>query len=196
MAEIVFKNHRHGCLVCGEELEYHSEPSAMICHMCGITSQSLVACRNGHFICDECHSGSANNIIERYCIRSESLDPVKMANHLMDSSKVTMHGPEHHFLVTAVLLSAYYNLLNQPELKRDKIIQARFRCEKVPGGFCGSHGTCGAGVASGIFISLITDATPLSLKEWQLSNLRESLKSPGSRTHFHQSFCCHGVDQR
>ena len=47
---------------------------------------------------------------------------------------------------------------------------ARRRAEKILGGFCGAHGICGAAVGTGIFISLITDATPLSEKEWKLSN--------------------------
>jgi len=47
---------------------------------------------------------------------------------------------------------------------------ARRRAEKILGGVCGSHGICGAAVGTGIFISLITDATPLSEKEWKLSN--------------------------
>ncbi|VUT25840.1 MAG: hypothetical protein MOIL_01256 [Candidatus Methanolliviera sp. GoM_oil] len=43
--------------------------------------------------------------------------------------------------------------------------------QKNLGGFCGYHGDCGAAVGTGIFISLITDATPLSKHEWKLSNL-------------------------
>ena len=39
------------------------------------------------------------------------------------------------------------------------------------GGFCGYYGSCGAAVGTGIFISLITEATPLSRQEWKLSNM-------------------------
>jgi hypothetical protein len=45
------------------------------------------------------------------------------------------------------------------------------RAEKVLGGFCGFYGDCGAAVGTGIFISVLTDATPLSRNEWKLSNL-------------------------
>lgn len=39
------------------------------------------------------------------------------------------------------------------------------------GGFCGFYGDCGAAVGTGIFVSLLTGATPLSKKEWRLANL-------------------------
>ena len=83
-----------------------------------------------------------------------------------------MHGPEHHFLVPAVLLAAFYNKA-QPGLqaeKKAKIQEARKRAENVKGGFCGFYGACGAAVGTGIFISLVTGATPLSKTEWRLSN--------------------------
>ena len=88
----------------------------------------------------------------------------------MKNPKIKMHGPEHHFLVPAVLLSACYNKKKDYRKKENKIKEARRRAETIFGGVCGSHGICGAAVGTGIFISLITDATPLSEKEWKLSN--------------------------
>jgi hypothetical protein len=93
-----------------------------------------------------------------------------MATEIMHSEKIHMHGPEHHFLVPAVLLSVYCNQSGDPS-KKDKIAIARRRADKVPGGFCGSHGNCGAAVGTGIFISIIQGATSLSMGEWRLSNL-------------------------
>ena len=75
-----------------------------------------------------------------------------------------MHGPEHHFLIPAVLLSAFYNVSGEPGEKEKKIKQARKRAENVLGGFCGFYGDCGAAVGTGIFVSVITGATPLSQK--------------------------------
>jgi hypothetical protein len=94
-----------------------------------------------------------------------------MAIILMRHPQLKMHGPEHHFLVPAVLLAAYYNITGEAESKKAKIELARQRSAKIPGGFCGSHGNCGAGVGTGIFLSIITETTPLSGKTWQLSNM-------------------------
>ena len=82
-----------------------------------------------------------------------------------------MHGPEHHFLVPAVLLASYYNIRKDYSEKGLKIKEARERASNILGGFCGSHGDCGAAVGTGIFVSLITNSTPLSIEEWKLSNL-------------------------
>ncbi len=92
-----------------------------------------------------------------------------MAIKLMNSPKIKMHGPEHHFLVPAVLLAAYYNLDAvehiSPEDKAEIINKARQRAEIVPGGFCGFYGSCGAAIGTGIFINLLTKATPIYIKK-------------------------------
>jgi len=62
-----------------------------------------------------------------------------------------MPAPEHHFLVPAVLLAAYYNIKGDPEQKKRKIKAARERSSNILVGFCGFHGDCGPAVGTGIF---------------------------------------------
>lgn len=159
------------CLVCGAELRYVNDYHPMKCDFCGKTFDSNVACSNGHFICDACHSMPAGDLIARFCIASSSKNPIEQAVILMRDDRVKMHGPEHHFLVPAVLLSAYYNVTGEAEKKEEKIGIAQKRAANVLGGFCGLYGDCGAAVGVGIFISVLTGATPLSTKDWRLSNL-------------------------
>ncbi len=64
-----------------------------------------------------------------------------------------MHGPEHHFLVPAVLLASYYDKPAFSEERASKIKEARRRAKAVLGGFCDSHGNCGAAVGVGIYPS-------------------------------------------
>jgi hypothetical protein len=56
------------------------------------------------------------------------------------------------------------------------------RGQSVPGGACGFWGACGAGISTGMFISIISKATPLTGKPWGLSNRMTSkaLDSIGS----------------
>ena len=164
-------SYKTDCLICGEELKYLDEYVKMTCSFCGKEFESNVSCIKDHYVCDGCHSLPANEIIKKICIDSTLTDPVELAVSIMKSPKVAMHGPEHHLLVPAVLLTVYYNLKNQPELKAEKIEQAEKRAANVLGGFCGFCGDCGAAVGTGIFISLITGANPLSKDEWKLSNL-------------------------
>ena len=159
-----------GCLLCGSELRYSEETAHCVCSICGSESLSTATCVQGHFVCDACHQTSGNEVIEKACLASTCTDPVALATILMRSPAVAMHGPEHHFLVPASLLSAYYDALGRPEEKPQALREARRRGEKVPGGFCGTHGNCGAAVGSGIFWSVVTGARPLSTTHWAECN--------------------------
>jgi hypothetical protein len=164
-------NHRKGCIICGKDLIYKDEVEDLLCVYCHKVIQANVTCTEGHYICDQCHSASANAIIETYCINSNEINPLELAVDLMNHPSVKMHGPEHHFLVPAVLLATFYNRKGNPEKKKKKIVEARRRAEKVLGGFCGTHGTCGSAMGTGIFLSLITNTTPLSKESWKESNM-------------------------
>lgn len=167
--ELVVEN--SGCFECGEELVYQQEDSLKKCMICAKEFRSNVACPNNHFVCDSCHSLSAAGLVEAYCIGTESRNPVKILNQLMKNKAVKMHGPEHHFIVPAALLAAYYNTINKPEEKARALKIAIDRGSKIPGGFCGTHGSCGAGMGTGIYVSIVTGSTPLAREEWKLSNL-------------------------
>jgi hypothetical protein len=163
--------HQSGCLLCGAELEYLAEHRSLSCHFCGTTATGNAHCVNGHYICDNCHRDSAGDVIESACISSTTRDPAALALNLMAHPSMNMHGPEHHFLVPAALLAAYAEVQGLSKAEKESLIhKARQRSEDVKGGFCGLHGACGAGIGTGIFVSLISGATPLSGHERGLSN--------------------------
>jgi len=163
--------HKTGCLICGSDLIYHREARQAVCRYCGRTEPGYCECAQGHYICDTCHSLSALEIITLHCNESKTENPLKSALMLMNHPSVKMHGPEHHFLVPAVMLSSYCNIKGMSDRKGEYISKARTRAEKVPGGFCGYNGACGAAIGAGIFVSVISGATPLAIEEWKLSNL-------------------------
>jgi len=168
-----------GCLICGNALLYSACPTTETCFYCGTTKETNTLCESGHFICDACHNGTANDLIERYCCTTGSTSPLLLASKLMGNPLLKMHGPEHHFLVPAVLLAAFHNLTGAERyIATERIQEARKRAEQVKGGFCGFHGACGAAIGTGIFMSLITGATPLSDTERKQSNMitAESLR--------------------
>ncbi len=162
--------HARGCLVCGAALEYAAVAAAVRCEYCGTTGESPVRCRDGHFVCDACHAAPARDVIERTCAASDSTDPVALATQLMRHPSVKLHGPEHHFLVPAVLVTAWCNARGDAPARPRLVAEARRRSDAVAGGFCGFQGACGAGVGVGIFVSLATGATPLARESWGLAN--------------------------
>lgn len=161
--------YQKGCLLCGEDLVYLAQARLLTCVYCGKSFESNACCAQGHYVCDACHSLDANGLIEQYCLQTALTDPLEIAVNLMRHPSVAMHGPEHHFLVPAVLLTAYENQYPGGNLAV-KLKQARKRAEGVPGGSCGFCGNCGAAVGTGIFVSLLTGATPLAVEGWSLSN--------------------------
>jgi hypothetical protein len=160
-----------GCLICGADIEYLPEPEEMECVYCRERQLSSSRCRNGHFVCDRCNRMGAEDLIESTVIRSTSDNPFAIAESLLESPAVKLHGPEHHFLVPAALIAALYNHTGEQEKKERGIKSARRRAEMIKGGSCGFLGDCGAAVGTGIFVSVVTGATPLSREEWRLANL-------------------------
>jgi hypothetical protein len=61
--------------------------------------------------------------------------------------------------------------------------------KQIPGGVCGFWGACGAGISTGIFVSLVTGASPLATEAWGLSNLMTS-KALGAIGEIGGPRCC------
>ena len=156
------------CLICKASLEYLEEDILMECEVCHKKEYSKTRCVNGHYVCSECHTKGMDSIIG-VCLQTSSKNPIEIMEKLMSMEFCHMHGPEHHVMVGAALITAYKNAGGNVEL--DKALSEMYRRGKeVPGGACGFWGACGAGISSGIFMSIITKATPLATEAWGLSN--------------------------
>lgn len=156
------------CLICKAPLEYLEHNVMMECALCHKKEKSRTRCVNGHYVCNECHTEGIDRIIE-VCLNEDSLDPIGIMEKLMNLDFCHMHGPEHHVMVGSALLTAYKNAGGDIDLK-EALIEMQSRGREVPGGVCGFWGACGAGISSGMFISIITKSTPLTDEPWGLSN--------------------------
>ncbi len=167
------ENNHNGCMLCNKELVYYAEAQRMNCAVCGAVHKTNAICADGHYICDECHAKPAIIQITAYSLNTDSKNAITIAKGMMKNQQIHMHGPEHHFLVPAALLTAYANAGGKINL-HNAIRVARQRSANVPGAVCGLWGTCGAAIGAGIFTSIITEATAFSGKEWSLSNAATS----------------------
>lgn len=107
------------------------------------------------------------------CMEESSRNPIEILENLMSQPECPMHGPTHHVLVGASLLTAYNNCLpDSAKLNLEEALaEMRERGEQVPGGACGYMGACGASISTGIFLSIVTRNTPFSTDTWRLCNL-------------------------
>lgn len=156
------------CLICNAPLEYLEKDTAMECVVCHKTERSKTRCVNGHYVCNECHTKGMDSIIS-LCLEETSKNPVEIIDRLMAQQFCHMHGPEHHVMVGAALLTAYQNAGGDISLS-DALIEMMSRGKSVPGGACGFWGACGAGISAGMFISIISKSTPLAKEPFALSH--------------------------
>ena len=158
---------KEDCGVCGTPLIYGTEPVAMECAYCRQEERTLIYCPNTHFICDSCHKHDALEITRQILHASVSDNPLELFEQIVAHPSVSMHGPEHHGMVAAIIVAAARNSGCPLPLKA--VDAALARGEKVPGGWCGFYGACGAAIGLGIAISVLTRATPLTGKERSLA---------------------------
>jgi hypothetical protein len=159
---------KDNCGVCGKPLIYGTEEVKRKCAFCGKESGTLICCPEGHYVCDACHSRGALDVL-RDVLKSTTLtDPAAILEKVMSHPSVPMHGPEHHAMVPAIIVTAVKNTgYPVPEGAVEKALE---RGSKVPGGWCGFYGACGAAIGVGTAVSVLTGATPLTGKTRSLAN--------------------------
>lgn len=156
------------CLICSAPLEYLQKDERMECVLCHKTENSKTRCVNGHYVCNECHTNGMGSIIG-LCLGETSGNPAEIIEKLMAQPFCHMHGPEHHVMVGAALLTAYKNAGGDIDLP-DALMEMMNRGKAVPGGACGFWGACGAGISAGMFVSIISKSTPLAVEPFALSH--------------------------
>lgn len=156
------------CLICKAPLEYLVKDEMMECAICHKKERNKTRCIEGHYVSSECHTEGMDSILG-LCLSETSTDPIEIIGKMMDLPFCHMHGPEHHVMVGAALMTAYQNAGGSIDL--EAALQEMYsRGKAVPGGACGFWGACGAGISAGQFVAIATQSTPLAKEPWGLSN--------------------------
>jgi hypothetical protein len=166
------------CLICKAPLIYLETDEIMECSVCHKKEPSKTRCVNGHYVCNECHMAGLDSVLG-VCLGSYSKSPIEILQKMMALPFCHMHGPEHHVMVGAALLTAYKNAGGALELE-PALREMMSRGRSVPGGACGFWGACGAGISSGMFISIVSKSTPLSVEPFALSHQMTASPFPQS----------------
>jgi MoaA/NifB/PqqE/SkfB family radical SAM enzyme/SAM-dependent methyltransferase len=179
--------HDSGCLVCGAPLIYREEESLVSCHYCQAALPANAVCEQGHFVCDACHTSDCLAVIEHICQTTAETDLIALMDEIRQHPAIPRHGPEHHVLVPALILTAYRNLggVVTPETFRTAISRSR----SVSGGACGFWGMCGAAAGVGIAFSLLLKATPM--KPVERRQVQEAVQAVlGELSSLEAARCC------
>ena len=95
------------------------------------------------------------------CLQETSTNPIDIFSKIAKQDFVRMHGPEHHVLDGAALLTAFYNGGGKIELETS-LNELMKRGLQMPGATCGMWGVCGAVSSMGATLSIIDGTGPLS----------------------------------
>ena len=124
--------HTEECLICKAPLEYLVQDEVMECAICHKKEPSKTRCINSHYVCNDCHTQGMDSIFG-LCLAETSTDPAAILRRMMDLPFCHMHGPEHHVMVGAALLTAYKNAGGQLDLE-SALREMYSRGKAVPGG--------------------------------------------------------------
>jgi hypothetical protein len=117
----------------------------------------------------------ALDTITHICEQSKHKEAIAIAYELMMDKWVKMHGPEHPYLVAAVLLTAYknrgYNTRTAKKSFQSLLDEAKKRAMKIAVNSCGYWGCSGEAIGAGIFASLVLGVSPMSVRERGHANL-------------------------
>lgn len=156
------------CLICKSPLVYAENDETMECALCHKREASKTKCANGHYICNDCHTKGMDALIG-FCSSETSKNPIEILRKMMQMPFCHMHGPEHHVMVGAALLTAFKNAGGDIDL-HTSLLEMMNRGKSVPGGACGFWGACGAGISTGMFVSIISKSTPLTNEPFAFSH--------------------------
>ena len=154
------QKHTSNCMVCKSPLVYGNEVKEVECYYCKTKAQNSVTCKEGHYVCDKCHSKEALVVIEQICEASKQTDMMELFRTIREHPSIPKHGPEHHAMVPAIIVTAYRNLGNQ--IPKNALKTALSRGSTVIGGSCGFMGMCGAASGVGIGFAILLEASPVT----------------------------------
>ena len=130
--------HKENCGVCGKPLVYGTEEVKKRCAFCGKDFPTLIYCPEGHYVCDACHSRGALDILRDVLNTTTSTDPGEILEKVMSHPSVPMHGPEHHAMVPAIIVTAVKNAgYPVPEGAVEKAIERGSKCRAAGAAFTG-----------------------------------------------------------
>ena len=106
-----------------------------------------------------------SELIIAECMKISSTNPYEIFYTIAQKDFVNIHGPEHHVLDGACILTAFHNAGGNIDLYAalQKLMREGLR---MPGAACGLWGVCGAVTSIGAALAIIDGTGPLSTEDW------------------------------
>lgn len=123
------------------------------------------------------------------CLQEKGKNPIQIFGKIADQEYIRIHGPEHHVLDGASLLTAYHNAGGNLDLRQslDELVK---RGAQMPGATCGLWGVCGAVSSVGAALSIIDQTGPLTEDESWGNHMRFTSKALEALAQVGGPRCC------
>ncbi len=127
-------------------------------------------------------------IIEE-CLKLSINDPIEIFRKVAAKEYIRIHGPEHHILDGACILTAYYNAGGRIELREslEKLMKEGLR---MPGATCGLWGVCGSVTSIGAALAIIDGTGPLTADSSWGNHMRFTSNALEIMSHIGGPRCC------
>jgi len=128
------------------------------------------------------------NIVDT-CLQEKSKNPIEIFNKIATMDFIRIHGPEHHILDGAAILTAFYNAggaINLPQSLEELVRRGL----QMPGATCGQWGVCGAVSSMGAALSIIDGTGPLSVDDTWGKHMKFTSKALGKLAEIGGPRCC------
>ena len=175
-------------MVCSSELVYKATLEEATCYYCGSVSHQSVTCKEGHYVCDACHAKEALAVIEHICATSKERDMLKLFRQIREHPSIPKHGPEHHAMVPAIIVTAYKN--SGGNVSESALKTAISRGSSIMGGACGFLGICGAASGVGIGFAILLESSSVA-KKARSSAQKVTYAVLGKIAEYEAARCCH-----
>lgn len=130
-----------------------------------------------------------SNRIIAMCLQETSKNPTEIFHKIAKQEFIRMHGPEHHILDGAALLTAFYNAGGNVDLPQ--ILEELMRRGlQMPGATCGQWGVCGAVSSMGAALAIIDGTGPLSTDGTWGEHMKFTSKALGAIAEVGGPRCC------
>lgn len=128
-------------------------------------------------------------VIRGACLKWTDPDPIGLLLSVMEEDCIHIHGPEHHVLDGACLLTALHNAGVDFDLEPalDEMIA---RGKTMPGATCGRWGMCGSAASVGAALSILHGTGPLSRDAYYQDNLTLVSRALGRIAEVGGPRCC------
>ena len=129
------------------------------------------------------------NLIVEACQEQTSTSPYQVFRSVAQQDFMRMHGPEHHVLDGAALLTAYRNAGGKIDLP-SALAELMSRGLEMPGAMCGRWGICGAVASVGAALSSLEETGPLTTDDSWGSHMQYTSCALERLSHIGGPRCC------